>query len=180
MHDPRGVLVINDAWRRVPWADALYAADLRWWNERAPHDDEFNGSRWSTLHPLCDENAVLASRVHLVAAVDGFGFVRRAPIEIGHFPNSGQAAISLAIAQFGARHIVLVGMNLRSSDQRSHFWGNYEAPFLDPSEETFQQMRTSLEIASQSMPSGIRIVNATPDSALTCFPCMSLEDALNE
>ena len=33
--------------------------------------------------------------------------------------------------------------------------------------------------AAELLPRGIRIINATPDSAMTCFPMMSLEEALH-
>jgi hypothetical protein len=37
----------------------------------------------------------------------------------------------------------------------------------------------NFERAAKLLPEGIRIINATPDSALTCFPTMPLEEALD-
>ena len=43
------VIAINDAYRMAPWADMLYACDLKWWrwHDGAPY---FLGEKWTQDH----------------------------------------------------------------------------------------------------------------------------------
>jgi len=171
-------VVVNDAWRRVPWADALYAADLKWWQKRAPRPHEFGGQRWSCLHPsLSEENKVLMPTVKLIDAMDGNDFKVTRPLTLGWSGNSGHQAIQLALIEYGARRLVLVGFDLRKDRPMSHFWGNYAEPFIDP-RTTFEAMVNGFNEAAKCLPPGVSIVNASEGSALHCFPMASLREAL--
>jgi hypothetical protein len=41
------VVAVNESWRLCPWADALYACDPEWWEDRGPSEADFPGWRWS-------------------------------------------------------------------------------------------------------------------------------------
>ena len=89
------------------------------------------------------------------------------PNLIHYGDNSGFQALNLAIL-FGARVIVLVGFNMsgqnmfRPGDSRNQYAGFVK----------------SFEKAAETIPAGVRIINATPGSALHCFEKMELDEAL--
>lgn len=136
---------------------------------------------WAPIHDtLVPENAALESHgVRLIRAemLNEFS-LQPGVIAFGFGQNSGFQAINLAM-QFGARHIILVGFDCRVVDGRDHFFGSYPAdgPFIA---SDYQFFLSGFEVAAQNMPPGFRIVNATPDSAITSFSRMSFADALDD
>jgi hypothetical protein len=69
-----------------------------------------------------------------------------------------------------------VGFDLHRPGGRLHFFGNHPRPLRN--EERFQVGIRNFEIAASDIPPHVEIVNATPGSALKCFPMMSLAEAL--
>lgn len=173
----RNLIAVNDAWRLAPFADILYAADAHWWDLRGPTKDEFKGDRWSVVGEFCTDNKILEKRgIHLAKGANEWKFGRNGMIHYGS--NSGFQAVNLAIEYFGARHITLVGFDMRLVEGVEHFWGNYQAaPFHAPD---FAMFLSYFEAAAKAMPDGVRIVNATPGSALNCFPKMSYAEAVDD
>lgn len=167
------VIAVSDAWRLMPWADALYSCDARWWEQHKP---AFTGDKWSSHH-LPDNNKLAAAERHglnLVRGRAGQGF--SVDPECVHYgANSGFQAVNLALL-FGARRLVLVGFDMRLVAGRSHFFGEHPAGLRRTSNH--QNFIRAFEIAAASMPGGIDIRNATPGSALTCFPSIDLDQAL--
>jgi hypothetical protein len=108
-----------------------------------------------------------------VAGAQGAGFSRRQDvIHYGH--NSGFQALNLAIL-LGAARIVLVGFDMRIVDGRRHFHGDHPHPLINADPRRFVP---HFERAAASLPVGVEILNATPGSALTCFPAADLDEAL--
>lgn len=182
------VLAVNDAWRRFRSAAVLYACDQKWWDLPAgryagpPSDAEFQGQRWTCHGAANDENTALAQRLglQLIAARHGIGFSLE-PGLIHYGGMSGFQAINLAINQFAATHIVLVGFDNRTNrNGDTHYFGHHAAPLVDPDVVIFNIMQAEYAEAARLLPAHIRIVNATPDSALTAFPMLSLTEALDE
>ncbi|MDP2141286.1 MAG: hypothetical protein Q8L20_10790 [Gammaproteobacteria bacterium] len=95
--------------------------------------------------------------------------------QIKGYGNSGAGAISLAIAR-GATRVILLGYDLKHSQGKRHWHGNHPASLANagaihtwPSQ--FAQLR-------RDNPS-IEIINCSRATALTAFPRMTLEEALN-
>lgn len=175
------IIAVNDAWRRLPFADVLYACDQKFWDYKTP---DFKGEKWTAYNEeLCHENADCARR-HGLKIIngehrhdDGFSFI---PGVIHFGISSGFQAVNLALVEFGVKHIVMVGFDLRwdPTGRPSHFFGKHQPPLTEPDELFFSLSLDAFNIASKSLPVDVRIVNATPNSALTCFTMMSLDDAL--
>jgi hypothetical protein len=160
----------------MPWADALYGCDSRWWNEHKGCMG-FEGERWSTHDDgksTANNKTQVANDygVNLVNGAQGVGFSTDQGL-IHYNDNSGFQALNLAIL-FGSRYIVLVGFDMRHVGGKSHFFGDHPKSLYQRPE--YQSFVNKFDKATP--PEGVQIINATPDSALTCYPMMGLEDAL--
>jgi hypothetical protein len=171
------VIAVNDAYRLLPYADVLYACDSAWWDLHRSGPIGWVGERWTShgLSPKNDKRAIADSLgLHVIAGEDRPGFSRD-PARIHYASNSGFQAVNLAIL-FGADPIILVGFDMRAVDRKSHFFGEHKAPLRGNAQ--FGQWCAKFAKAAEMLGNSPRIVNCTPQSALTCFPMMPLPDAL--
>lgn len=160
------VIAVNDAYRRVPFADVLYACDARWWGVHG-HCRGFAGEKWSS-HGRGNEKLREAGLYGLtvVHGDNGKGFSLD-PELIHYGGNGGFQAVNLAIL-FGACRIVLVGFDMHGS----HFFGHHPKPLRNTT--NFEKYIKTFEDAAKMLPAHIQIVNGTPGSALKCFPFVDL------
>jgi hypothetical protein len=166
------VVCVNDAIRLAPWADVLYAADARFWMS---HQETklFTGLKFG-LQPCIGraDVTVLRNTGRLGLELD--------PTGLRTGGNSGYQAIGLA-NHLGASTIILLGYDMRRIRGRAHWFGSHVSPLHDPSESQLVTWRAHFAtLVGPLTDLGITIVNATPDSALTCFPQRPLRDALGE
>ncbi len=180
------VIAVNDAYRLFPRADVLYACDARWWDVHGGCP-EFPGEKWSS-HGVSgrirhNDKTEVARKygLTLVAGRDQAGFSFE-PGVIHYGSSSGFQAVNLALLM-GARRIVLVGFDMRVvpvedrgvTKQMRHFFGDHPAPLRNAA--SYRNFIKPFEVAAKTLPKGIQILNATPGSALTCFPMVSLHEA---
>ena len=175
------VVAVNDAWRMLPWADVLYAVDEMWWKT---HDGcpDFTGEKWSS-HTLSGRgkhndkaDAAKAYGLHLVEGANGDGFsLDRRRIHYGS--NSGFQGVNMAIHLAAERcRIVLIGFDMQAGKKR-HFFGDHPAPLRNTC--NYGNFIKHFDRAAKMLPGRIEVVNATPGSALKCFPHVRLEEALH-
>lgn len=170
---PHRCIAINNSWRLAPWADVLYATDFVWW-ERNGGVPDFAGLKISQDNRLADRPAW---GVKLVTGRDDARILVTTPGEISHGGNSGFAALNLAV-QFGASRIVLVGYDMRV-DRGLHWHGKHGDGLNNPSEETTRKWRRMIDGQAPILAAlGVKVINASPVSALTAFPKMDLREAL--
>lgn len=166
------VMAVGDAYRMMPFADALYHSDGPWWDHHkgVPY---FAGAKWSA-HGTEDHNNKLphAERygLNLIGGRSAIGFSGD-PRVINYGQNSGFQATQLLI-HWGAARIVLVGFDMRAVDGKTHFFGKRAVP------SPYKSFIAAFRKAATQMPRPVEIINATPKSALACFPRMELADAL--
>jgi hypothetical protein len=171
------VIAVQDAYRLIPWADVLYGCDAAWWNIHGGRGaGDFAGEKWSSHDGGTNDKTLAAETygLHLVAGAHGEGFSTD-PAAIHYGSNSGFQAVNLAIL-WGAARIVLVGFDMRTVDGKRHFFGDHPPGLTN--EADFASFIPPFVRAAAALPAGVSIVNATPDSALTCFPMGALDDAL--
>lgn len=169
------VICVNDAYKRFVNADILYGCDERWWevHSGAP---TFRGEKWSSHSDPKDasnDKRACADKfgLRVVYGRQAIGFsTNPACIHYGH--NSGFQAVNLAILK-GATRIVLVGFDMRVIDGKNHFFGRHPEPLVHN-----DNYGSYIQAFKQACPPPIPIVNATPDSALDCFPKVTLAQAL--
>lgn len=99
---------------------------------------------------------------------------------IGAGGNSGFQALNIA-AQLGADRIILVGFDM-NDDHPQHWYGRNRWPMANnPDRSNFRRWRDGFgTAAAQLRAMGVRVVNASPKTALTCFPVMGLDEAMKE
>ena len=169
------VIAVNDAWRLMPFAQLLYASDAAWWRV---HDGcpGFAGEKWSSHHAPGNDKLAAAERhgLNLVRGRAGKGFSFD-PERIHYGSNSTFQAVNLAILM-GVKRIVLVGVNMQALDGRSHFFGDHPPGLRSCS--SYRNFIGAFEAAAAILPDDIEILNATPASALRCFPGIDLDRAL--
>lgn len=158
----------------MPWADVLYGCDAKWWNKHKGCPD-FQGEKWSSHDDGTNKKWAEAEKygLSLVAGDDKPGFSSD-PAVIHYGSNSGFQALNLALL-WGAKEIVLVGFDMRRVAGKAHFFGEHP-PALQTG-GAYERFVPQFERAK--VPEGVRILNATPGSALTCYPMVDLSEALN-
>lgn len=170
----QNVIAVNDAWRRVPGAQVLYACDAAWWTVHNGVPD-FHGERWSShggdKHNNKTEIAE-AYGVNLVIGRDSHEGFSTDPAVIHYGSNSGFQAVNLAMLM-GARRVILVGFDMHGT----HFFGQHPAGLRNTT--SYGGFIRAFERAARHLPAGVQILNATPGSALRCFPFTRLEDELS-
>lgn len=177
------VIVVNDNYRKVPNADILYAADFKWWKSHC-QDRAIDGKPGITkvaphmIRYSCEPAAVRPYNTHVLRLVPGRGIAPAGPQrEVRRGSGGGFQATGMAIA-FGARKVVLIGMDCkRSKDGKAHWFGdhhpdiNHMQPFPTWADE-FDSL------AGDAAALGIDIVNCTIDSAIRKLRRSTLEREL--
>lgn len=173
------VIAINDAWRLTPSADVLHAGDAAWWEMHgASVVASFAGERWTLVRPLVQADYRKAERfgLHTVECQRGKG-LSGVPGVVRDGGNSGHVAIQLAYF-FGARIIVLIGFDMQKTGGRAHFFGDHPKGLNQPNDYR-DYLPAFVALARDLEPLGVRVVNASAATALTCFDRMPLEAALS-
>lgn len=140
-------IVVNDAWKLAPDAEALCANDAAWWNENLKNGlGAFQGRRFCTR----DVRGVEKVRCEL-------------GIETGS--NSALLGLHVAIKVFGATRIVLYGVDMHGT----HYFGRHKTlPNTAP--HRFEIFKRQFAEYAKRIPKGIEVLNASPISTLACFP----------
>lgn len=165
------VIAINNAYLLAPWADVLFYCDRSWWQaHRAEALRVFRGRYRVSIGTSEDGTLLLRS-----TGVEG---LERRPDSLKHGGNSGYLAIGLAY-HFGASRIVLLGYDMHTNGTETHWHPGHpnwtpesQAKALAGYVPHFASLVTPLKAA------GVEILNATPGSALMCFPFAPLAEIL--
>lgn len=166
------LMVINNTWQLAPWADALYACDREWWRHYQP---SFAGQKWTQAEEAAEFGAQYVSgRKGSELSLDP------SFIYWGH--DSGFQAINLSV-HFGVARIILIGFDMQATGYQLHWHddhvGSPDNPLCNPNPAMFGRwMAAYHNAAPQLQDLGITCINATLDTALTCFDRMSVEEAL--
>lgn len=162
------VIVVNTTFQLAPWADVLYACDFRWWDRWHREARKVASGEFWTI----DKRAAEQYGLRRVESVPGGGWVDSGAIKQGE--NSGFQAVGLAIA-FGAARVVLLGYDMKpAANGRMHWHADH--PRVNPVARKFPTW--CAHFAQLAKESPVPIVNATRDTALTCFPRVTLAEAL--
>lgn len=152
----RAVIVVNTTFRLAPWADVLYAMDAAWWNA---HIDEVRRTfRGRMINPWREMRGVERVRFE-------------------HRRNSGAGAISLA-AHWGARRIVLLGYDCQRTGGQAHWHGDHPKGLGNAG--TIDRWPAIFARLAKSLAGRVTVINATRETALTCFERRSLSEALGD
>lgn len=148
-------IVVNTSFRLAPWANILYAGDRQWWSVYGQEAKATMRECWTAS----------------IDAAERHGIQYR---EARDFENSGYQAIELA-AELGASRIVLLGYDCQHSFGKRHWHTDHPAD-LGNADGAHEWPDRFAELAERYWE--IEIVNASRQSALTCFRRMGLKEAL--
>ena len=109
-----------------------------------------------------------------LAAPLKFDGVKRYSIET--FKNSGAGAINLAIT-LGAKRVILLGYDCQKTGGKAHWHGNHEKGLGNAG--TIRDWPAQFAKLAKVYPD-TDIINASRDTALTCFRRADLDEVLNE
>lgn len=170
------VMAINDAHRLAPWADVLYSSDRQWW----PHYKgvpTFAGRKFGIGSAVGKANPFAHYPDIAVLKNTGYTGLELEPTGLRNGQNSGYAAVNLAV-HFGVSRILLLGYNMSYPGGKAHFFGNHP-PGLTQHEGLYVSFRRAFESLVEPLRTlGVEVVNCTPNTSLSAFPCMAIHDAL--
>jgi hypothetical protein len=165
------VIAIKDALRLAPWADVLYGSGGdtgRWWALNGPTLPRFPRLRY-TLDPKAAKYAIVLENT-------GVTGIERNPTGLRTGKHSGYQAINLAV-HLGARKVVLLGYDLQPNAGRDHWFGPHPYSTAPIPYWALRELFPSLLGPLAEL--GVELVNASRDTALTCVPRVSLQEALS-
>ena len=165
--EDKNVIVINNNYQLAPWAQILYACDLKWWDWHEGAKD-FKGEKWTQ-----DEKAAEKYGLRYIKSIPNAG-ISEDPQVIHQGSNSGIQAIGLAY-HFGARTIYLLGYDLQATRGKSHWHGDHP----DGVVSCWHRWLVFYEqVAKDAEKLGISIINCTRETALKCFERKELDEVL--
>lgn len=172
------VLAVKEAFLLAPWADALYAADMKWW--RSYHGaTDFAGLKYTIEQDPDQEPMGEWPGVHVLRNTGAQG-LEADPTGLRTGYNSGYQAIGLAV-HLGVSRVILLGFDCWTAPDGSQNWFE-KFPHLVKSHHVpspyplfLQAFASLIEPLQQAH---VEIVNATRRTMLTAFPYLSLEEAL--
>lgn len=100
--------------------------------------------------------------------------VIRYPVPL--FANSGCGAVAFAASR-GAERIVLIGYDCQKTGGKVHHHGDHP-PNLGNAKSMSQWFVRFRKLAETMSRAKVNVINASRETALTCFPRMDLEAAL--
>jgi len=169
------VIAIKEAHQLAPWADALYAADAKWWRY-AKGAPDFQGLKYSieqdASQPPTDWSQWPDVQVLQNTGVEG---LELAPSGLRTGYNSGYQALNLSVHLAGAGRRVLLGFDMWTGPGGEQNWFGYH-PNHTPSPyplflHAFKRLEQPLRDA------GVQVVNASRFTVLESFPRVPLEEA---
>lgn len=163
------VVVVNNGLLLAPWADVLWATDARWWKWHAARVATFGGLKFS----LSFGGPKLPSDVHVLRNA-GYSGWSTDPSAVYHGKNGGFAALQLA-ALLGAARVLLLGYDMQRTGNRDHWHGDHPYKMPNPYRSW---VRAFTDNAPAMRAAGLKVVNCSRETALECFPRLSLTEAL--
>lgn len=156
-------IVTNSSFRAAPWADILFGHDSRWWKA---HLAEVKASGF-------------AGRLLTASPVGG-----NLGLETTHhsawlrsYPNSGAAAIGIAIAA-GALRVVLLGFDCGFGPGGKRHWHADHPAGMSNCISIAAWPRHFKLVAQDAEKAGVEVLNASRATALRCFARVDLAEAL--
>lgn len=176
------IFVCNDAFRLAPDCALLTACNWQWWDARWPEVKGLPCEKWTTRRESAEKYGL-----HWIAEVNRPG-LSTDPALLHHGHSSGYQLVGLAY-RAGAERIVLLGYDLKFAPDYDgkarqigstprHYFGEYPPELQHwPSVKVQGGVHVELLDLYQSVADqgAVEILNATPGSALRCFPKVDID-----
>jgi hypothetical protein len=158
-------VAVNCAVFYAPWAEYLFAGDSVWWRHYGPKIQWYKGQR--------------VSRTHRAKNIQSWR---------GNWPrtggNSGHMAIQYSVDQ-GAKNIALLGFDQQKTEGKAHCHADHPK-FKDDGQRTNMANaggigawpRLMNRTAKDLKERGVKVINLSRETALECFPRMTIDQFL--
>ncbi len=155
------VIVTNATFRMCPWADVLFCFDAKFWERHSREIDAvFTGLKVSM--------STAAKGLGVASTYQATWFKGQG--------NSGVCAIAFALAG-NAKKIVMLGYDCQKTGGKSHWHGDHPLG-LSNCASIKHWPRQFAQIAAQARAQQIPVINASRQTALSCFDRGDLLEAL--
>lgn len=154
----------------------MFSADSRWVQNRKKQINEFSGEKFVAIaDPGSDRIPGVCYLMRGRQAGLHLGAHRRSDECVNIQGTSGFGALNLAVLK-GARKIYLLGFDYNQSSQ--HWYENYAWQTPDKQkDDTFLRWAEDFNLAAVQLEKlGTQVFNACPQSVITSFPKISLEE----
>lgn len=176
------VIGINMAYKLGNWIDMVVFGDSGFYLREKVGLSQFQGLRVS-----CHDSARHDKWVKTLSRDSSHPKgISSSPSMISWNGNTGAAAISIAV-HAGAARIILLGfdMNIDARSQMQHWHNLYgKGPVQDDRRRRklpFPRHLTGFTVIADDVKKlGVQIINASPNSAIQCFPKMTVKEILAE
>lgn len=157
----------------------MYGGDGKWWKAIPDGSDityhaealrDTTSEFWTI-----DRDAAAELGLNYVPGVREAGLSMQAG-RIHHGRNSGHAAIGLA-ASWGASRIILLGFDMQRTAGAVHWHGDHSGGLDNPPSMT-RWVEELIALGADLRRVGVRVINASRQTAIKCFVRMGLDEAL--
>lgn len=177
------VVAVNNSYELCPWADMLYACDARWWELKkgVPQFGGIKVCQETKAHEMYSDINLVSIRRESGTPVHRFLFDKMG--QIGGGGNSGFQALNI-VAQMGVSDVMLLGFDMVTINGKLHWHGRHpDSGFVlyNPDEFAFRRWVDRMTKSAPALKQrGVNVINCSAQSALTCFPKMTVEQTLKE
>ncbi|MEX2642144.1 MAG: hypothetical protein WD270_01740 [Acetobacterales bacterium] len=165
------VIAVNNAFQAAPWADLLYACDVKWWERYRPDFAGLKVTQDARVLQLRDDVLRVPSERGAGLSLD--------PLRIRQGGNGGYQALNLAVHLSGGP-VWLLGFDMKPDARgRRHWHDDHPRGLNNPDARCFadwiENYRTTVPDLQRA---GVAVFNASPGSALDAFPFRDIEELL--
>lgn len=168
----RHIIGCNDAYLLGDWVDFCIFGDINWYHihKLKKEFQEYKGIKVTIGRHLVGTPGILSLR----KKTRGLAIERD---ELAWNCNTGAAAINLAL-HLGAKKIVLLGFDMKLGEKGNANWHvNLKDKPNPNSYVRFQRFYPQLAKGLTRFPE-VQVLNANPDSGLTVFPKVRIDDVI--
>ena len=170
LRGPVRTIAVNSTVFAAPAADVAFGVDFMWWKVHHQAVRKTSPAQCWTV----DKSAAERFGLHFVRPANTGGLHET---RVNTNGNSGAAAINLAVL-FGARRILLLGFDMKQGPNgEKHHHPDHPKPCAQGA--VFSDWLYRFDALARGCESkGVEVINCSAATALTCFPRMSLDEAL--
>ncbi len=171
------IIAVKKSWELIPQADVVYGCDAPWW------DSVIGLPKFEGLKLAYDRNAIGKYGIKEIKIPDlrwdDFRFDKVG--EVGAGGASGFHATNLA-AQFGAKQIILVGMDCSGRPGKEHWYGRNDSYKMgNPTIQQYDRWIKAFDRGARTLQDrGIEVINASFDSGIRAFPKRTIQEAIGK
>jgi len=166
-------IAIKDTYLYAPNAQIIYACDRSWWFQRWRTDKELREHKADKVVLDYQKLDTKVPDLNWVKCGGNHGFDFR-PGYVMHGRNSGHQALNLAV-NMGGLKIILMGFDMKKLNGKAHCHDRH-VPIDDNVFDTFYEaMMTAAPLLAKK---GIKVINTSLQSRLSCFPKMPFIQAI--